>query len=456
MKKLGRNDPCPCGSGKKYKQCCLKAEEAQVANDRSEAVPKAIQWLFTKYEHLVHEALNESFFGGLDDDEYARLQDLPGDLYAGIMINAMEWLLADGFVTLKDQEHRVAELLLGKGGPLFSAEQRQWIGLLTALPLRLYEIVEVTPGTDMTLKDILLPERQSVYVQEKSGSQQANRYDLIAARIMPVGAHFELSGAVYSFPRHRSWDLLEELKNELEYVEPDSPLAKEITSVIIPYHWLQLFVRPFEMPQVIDQVTGESLLFVTDHYRVQDWDALDQVLSCEADIEGDRDEGWSRLFEGEDGLTRRSLRIDAGKRTDRIKVSYHTQQYADEGRPWFEAVSGAAVSFISRELSDPKGMLANLQPNETKERPEPTPLPPETITELIEKRIRQLYVNWADKPLPILDDRTPREAIQTPEGLEQVKFLLHTYEHGEAQQARDQHRPPVSYDFLWQSVGITP
>ncbi len=22
--KIGRNDPCPCGSGKKYKQCCLK------------------------------------------------------------------------------------------------------------------------------------------------------------------------------------------------------------------------------------------------------------------------------------------------------------------------------------------------------------------------------------------------------------------------------------------------
>ncbi len=23
-KKAGRNDPCPCGSGKKYKQCCGK------------------------------------------------------------------------------------------------------------------------------------------------------------------------------------------------------------------------------------------------------------------------------------------------------------------------------------------------------------------------------------------------------------------------------------------------
>jgi hypothetical protein len=28
--KVGRNDPCPCGSGKKYKKCCLaKDQEAQ-------------------------------------------------------------------------------------------------------------------------------------------------------------------------------------------------------------------------------------------------------------------------------------------------------------------------------------------------------------------------------------------------------------------------------------------
>jgi len=29
--KVGRNDPCPCGSGKKYKRCCLAADEAAVA-----------------------------------------------------------------------------------------------------------------------------------------------------------------------------------------------------------------------------------------------------------------------------------------------------------------------------------------------------------------------------------------------------------------------------------------
>jgi hypothetical protein len=29
MSKLGRNDPCHCGSGKKYKHCCLEKDEAK-------------------------------------------------------------------------------------------------------------------------------------------------------------------------------------------------------------------------------------------------------------------------------------------------------------------------------------------------------------------------------------------------------------------------------------------
>jgi hypothetical protein len=457
MKKLGRNDPCPCGSGKKYKHCCLSAEANQVANDRSEAVPRAIEWLMTKYGESVREALDDGFFGSLDDDEYDLLPDEGDDARTAIMINAMEWLLADGFMTIKGEEHRVADLLLGRGGPLFSVEQRQWFELLTAMPLRLYEIVEVRPGECMTLKDLLLPpECESFLVQEKSGTQQANRYDLLAARILPVDDHFELSGAVYSFPRAQSWDLLEELTDELEGLEPDSPLAKEITSLIIPCHWLQLFISAFDLPQLIDHLTGESLLFVTDHYRVHDWDALENSLSGEADMEGAREEGWSRIFEAEDGLVRSSLNIELGKRPDRIKVTYRTQLYADEGRPWFESVAGAAVAFVSREISDPKGMLAHMQPDEAKDMSVHAQLPPEMLTELFEQRIRQLYVGWADTPVPILGDRTPREAIKTAEGLEQVKFLLHTYEHSESQQAKAQRRAPVSYDFLWQSVGITP
>ena len=32
-KKIGRNDECPCGSGKKYKNCCLKSGKYEGLQD---------------------------------------------------------------------------------------------------------------------------------------------------------------------------------------------------------------------------------------------------------------------------------------------------------------------------------------------------------------------------------------------------------------------------------------
>ena len=32
----GRNEPCPCGSGKKYKQCCLAKDEALARDARAQ------------------------------------------------------------------------------------------------------------------------------------------------------------------------------------------------------------------------------------------------------------------------------------------------------------------------------------------------------------------------------------------------------------------------------------
>ena len=35
MSKVGRNDPCPCGSGKKYKKCCLVETFVEVGKKES-------------------------------------------------------------------------------------------------------------------------------------------------------------------------------------------------------------------------------------------------------------------------------------------------------------------------------------------------------------------------------------------------------------------------------------
>ena len=34
MAKIGRNAPCPCGSGKKYKKCCLLLKESEALEQR--------------------------------------------------------------------------------------------------------------------------------------------------------------------------------------------------------------------------------------------------------------------------------------------------------------------------------------------------------------------------------------------------------------------------------------
>jgi tetratricopeptide (TPR) repeat protein len=59
MARIGRNDPCPCGSGQKYKRCCLPRDEA-VAAERA-AAPPADAALATPLFEIVAED------DGLDD-----------------------------------------------------------------------------------------------------------------------------------------------------------------------------------------------------------------------------------------------------------------------------------------------------------------------------------------------------------------------------------------------------
>ena len=55
-KKIGRNDPCPCGSGKKYKHCCVDR-----ANHQSEESPTR------QVMEDIRESLNSREFSSLEE-----------------------------------------------------------------------------------------------------------------------------------------------------------------------------------------------------------------------------------------------------------------------------------------------------------------------------------------------------------------------------------------------------
>ena len=50
--RIGRNDPCPCGSGKKYKKCCLGSRET---DDKESAT-----WIDEEGMHLVGKGIPPS------------------------------------------------------------------------------------------------------------------------------------------------------------------------------------------------------------------------------------------------------------------------------------------------------------------------------------------------------------------------------------------------------------
>jgi tetratricopeptide (TPR) repeat protein len=70
MSSLGRNGPCPCGSGKKYKKCCLKKDEAAAdARSATEQIPPSGPYA----PMLAEDDLDELSNGVLDLIDEGRL-----------------------------------------------------------------------------------------------------------------------------------------------------------------------------------------------------------------------------------------------------------------------------------------------------------------------------------------------------------------------------------------------
>jgi hypothetical protein len=292
---------------------------------------------------------------------------------------------------------------------------------------------------------------------------------LMGARIMEVATgagidgHRELSGAIYPFSKLAEAAVLAQARQVLAAsvgLNLHSDNQRDLFELEIARAWLDQWFAPAPLPQIQDASTGDPLLLVTDHYRVLDAAALAAALASQPDVGGDAQQGWNRLIEGADGAPRSRSTINPGRSTDRVELFHRTQRLADDGRAWFEGMAGAAVQHLTREITDPAGHLARAGGGETGRTPRSasagTPdLPPEVIAQAIEQALHRHYANWVDETIPALGGRTPRQAITTPAGLERVKGLLREYEAGERQQSAAQGRPAVSYQFLWDALGIS-
>lgn len=415
--------------------------------EHDQAVPKAMAWLGERHRKGWMNAVKATLAEFSPDGEFD-LGEFDADEGQAILINIGEWLLARGRINARGGLQDINAYLLGPSGPALTAAEARWIAQLRERPLRLYRVTDVRTGEGMTLADALAIDAAPVEVRERSGSRNARPGMVLGARLMDCGDHVELSGAIYPFAMLREAALLGALQ---AITRADAQAVQAAIELEIARRWLAQFTEPPPMPELRDAATGEPMLLVTDHYRVRDAAALAAALAAQPDVQGDAQRGWTRNADAGGGLMRSLVAINPGQAADRIELFARTQRLADEGRAWFTALAGAAIEHLTREVTDPRSAKALAA---ARSRGAPVELPPEQLGEIIAQALRNSYANWADEPIPALGGRTPRQAITTPAGLERVKGLLRQYEAGEAEQARAQGRSEVSFQFLWDALGI--
>src|ERR1039457_7370410 len=333
MDKIGRNDPCPCGSGLKYKKCCLAQDNLFASRRREEeqAVLISLSWLEQSYPDEIGEAVHYDFMDEPDEERTDAIDSLSPRLEQAISINIGEWLLADGDLDLNGKDIKANELILSKGGPLLSAHGREWIKELGKRPLSLYEVREVIKGEGLIVADMVNPDQKPVHIREKAATGFLVPWDTFGARLVWQDDSFVMSGAVYPMERQTALDCLTDINSEIEYEDGDPFLVRYITTSTIIDYWLDSILQKKQLSELVDASTGDKILMTTDHYQVANWAELERILDVQDDVDGDRDDGWNRFVELEDGRYRSRASL-MPKESNILEVFCRTPKLADEAR----------------------------------------------------------------------------------------------------------------------------
>ena len=151
MIKTSRNDPCPCGSGKKYKKCCLvSAEDTDFQYRRWRQIEATLIPRLTKFafETLGSEILEEAWKDFNDDNSVDAF-----DPESPMNMVFMPWFLFTWILELKPTGSNqfsgttVAELFLKENENLLSSDEKTLLLSAICAPYTLCEAVEVKPGS---------------------------------------------------------------------------------------------------------------------------------------------------------------------------------------------------------------------------------------------------------------------------------------------------------------------
>jgi hypothetical protein len=237
MPKIGRNDPCPCGSGKKYKQCHLPIEEAAAAEQLR--LRRSVDTLMPKVILAAQAQVGATptAFDRFWDGKYTpeQLEDLD-DLEGRGGERFLTWFAFD--YPLDDGRTLVEQLAASAADPSYAAEEHDeqsgnapdWTDAEAQLlrdwgnvRLRPYLAQSIRKGQGMQVSDLL--DERSYEIDDQAASRRVEPGEVLVAHLVPAGTRHYVAGAAAHLTEDTREKLREFAELHLEALQREQPDA---------------------------------------------------------------------------------------------------------------------------------------------------------------------------------------------------------------------------------------
>ena len=468
--KIGRNEPCPCGSGKKYKHCCLPGYAPSIdyvwarQHEESDRLTREItRFALRKFGDRIYEAWQD--FNMRDVPK--PLEEAADERQIFMPYFLFQWNPGARGTAARRQGGVVARWYMLEKSKQLTAMERMFLEQATTQPLSFYEVVGNEPGERMRVWDVLIGGETEVI--ERSGSRNLRPGDLLFAQIwhQPELAVFG-SSAPLCIPPDKKIEVIElrkTLKKKIAKQNRDlAPHDLLRYADLIRATYLDIRDRLFA-PPVLCNTDGDPLLFHTLTFRVESAEAAFDALAPLA-VGRSREELLDDAELGDDGKLRK-VDIDWIKEGNRKFKTWDNTILGhfkiSEGRVIAEVNSENRAKRLRKEIEKRLGVLAvhqstraqsleemrNNAPQEAEDAElheaemEATLHDPE-VRKQLQAVMQKQVESWIHQKIPALGGRTPMQAVRDPDGKEMVEALLLQWErHDERDISPNQIRPDI-------------
>jgi hypothetical protein len=220
MLKANRNAPCPCGSGKKYKSCCMRRDQIATSREASLNVSDAalLSALYEfaqqpRYQGEIAHAI-EVYWGGRFD-----LREITAD-DADDMRRTLEWFVHDWRVG-EDRRHLI-DLFIESEAKDYAAEA---LDILRAWASSAMGLLRVEGRSVGRLRAYDLLTDAWLDVADASLARSAREGDLLAGRIFELNGETRLSLMTMLLPPQYEQALAAYVRNAFALYRDEHPSA---------------------------------------------------------------------------------------------------------------------------------------------------------------------------------------------------------------------------------------